>query len=69
MRPSRTIADVIMGRDWVVARTIWPFPDGWGTYNPKTHTIMDTGLSKEEAQARCDALNSSPPINEKGYTK
>jgi len=58
-RPRRTLDDMIAGRQWIIARTIWPYPDGWGTYHPSTETIMDTGLSKEEAQKRCDALNSS----------
>jgi len=58
MRPQRSLMDVIKGREWIVARTIWPFPDGYGTYNPVTQTILDTGLSKEEAQLRCDRLNA-----------
>lgn len=47
------------GKLWEVRRTIWPYKDGWGTYNPSTKTIADTGLSKEEAQERCDNLNNS----------
>ncbi len=43
---------------WEVRQTIWPYEDGWGTYCPETHTVMDTGLSKEEAQRRCDELNN-----------
>lgn len=51
---------VNMAKDdvWEVRRTIWPYPDGWGTYNPGARTVLDTGLSREEAQARCDALNA-----------
>ena len=44
---------------WEVRRTIWPYNEGWGTVNTVTKTIMDTGLpTKEEAQARADALNA-----------
>lgn len=42
---------------WEVRRTIWPYEDGWGTYCPETHTILDTGLTKEEAERRCAELN------------
>lgn len=50
-----------MGRgDWVVRRTIWPYEHGWGTYNPKTKTVLDTGLSKVEAKRRCRELNAMP---------
>jgi hypothetical protein len=42
---------------WEVRRTIWPYKDGYGTYNASTRTIADTGLSREEAQQRCDSLN------------
>jgi hypothetical protein len=46
---------------WEVRQTIWPYPDGWGTYNPFTRTVLDTGLStKEEAQRRCDEMNNAP---------
>lgn len=49
---------IFRGPDWQVRRTIWPFEDGWGTYNIKTKTILDTGLStREEAQEICDDLN------------
>ena len=42
---------------WKVRRTIWPYEDGWGVYNPKSRTVLDTGLTKEDAQRRCDELN------------
>ena len=42
---------------WEVRRTIWPYEDGWGTYCPKTSMLLDTGLSKEEAEHRCAILN------------
>jgi hypothetical protein len=42
---------------WEVRRSIWPHPDGYATYNPETKTVLDTGLSKERAQAICDEMN------------
>lgn len=57
MRVLRKARVAITGGPWVVRRTIWPFPDGWGTYNPSTKTILDTGLSKAEAETRRDRLN------------
>jgi hypothetical protein len=42
---------------WEVRRTIWPYEDGYGTFNRKTNTLLDAGLTKEEAQAACNELN------------
>lgn len=48
----------LLTRDkWEVRRTIWPYRDGWGVYNPGTRTILDTGLTKERAQHICDEMN------------
>lgn len=48
---------------WKVIRTIWPYPDGYGTYRSHRfngkRTIMDTGLSKEQAQMEAELLNKS----------
>lgn len=46
---------------WKVARTIWPYKDGWGTYKENWLTrekvIMDSGLSLLDAQAAMMELN------------
>ena len=47
----------LTGDHWEVRRTIWPFKDGYGTYHPASKTILDTGLTREQAQAACDQLN------------
>ncbi len=58
MKALKKLARAVGLDRWEVRRTIWPYPDGWGTYNPFTNTVCDTGLpTKEEAQARADALN------------
>ncbi len=44
-------------KHWIVTRTIWPYKDGYGTYDRKTHTVLDTGLTREEAQLECAVLN------------
>lgn len=54
---SELVDELVSGKKWVVRRTIWPYKDGWGTYCPSTRTVLDSGLTKEEAQARCDELN------------
>lgn len=58
---DRTMAAVVRTifpkKDWIVIKTIWPYPDGYGTYNKKTRTLLDSGLSKSEAQQACDQLN------------
>ncbi len=43
---------------WEIRQTHWPYEDGWATYCPETHMALDTGLSKEEAERRCEELNS-----------
>lgn len=42
---------------WEVRRCIWPYPEGYATYNAKKNTILDTGLDKELAQELCDMMN------------
>ena len=42
---------------WVVRKCGWPFKPGYATYNPKRRMILDTGLSKEQAQQLCAELN------------
>lgn len=48
---------IITGNWWVVRATLWPFPEGYGTYLPSKNMILDTGLTKEHAQQICDELN------------
>ena len=47
---------------WKVIRTIWPYPEGWGVYKEDffggKRTVLDTGLTKEQAQEECDKLNN-----------
>jgi len=50
---------------WEIRRTIWPYEDGWGTYCPQTHTVLDTGLDKEEAKRRCADLNEAEARSER----
>ena len=57
MKLLQRIGKRLMAGKWEVRRTIWPYKDGWGTYNPLTRTIADTGLTKPEAEARCRELN------------
>ncbi len=42
-----------------VIKTIWPYDEGWGVVikRPfKPDTIVDTGLSKEEAESRAKSV-------------
>lgn len=51
----------LLGLDWIVVETGWPFPKGYGTYHPRKNAVLDTGLfSREEAQRLCDELNARP---------
>jgi hypothetical protein len=46
---------------WMLIRTIWPYKEGYGTYRKNRLTgermVLDTGLTKEEAQYSADELN------------
>jgi len=42
---------------WKVVRTIWPYEDGYGVVSADRLIIVDTGLSKEQAQSICDQMN------------
>ena len=44
-------------KEWEVRPCTWPYPEGYATYNPSTKTVLDTGLSREQAQIICDQLN------------
>lgn len=42
---------------WRVVESGWPYPDGYATYHPASKTILDTGISREEAERRVRELN------------
>ena len=43
---------------WTVRRTIWPFPEGWGTVCDGCQTILDTGLPEWQAKECATQLNA-----------
>lgn len=47
---------------WKVCRTGWPYREGYGTYRKNwltgNMTILDTGLTKEQAKAAINELNN-----------
>lgn len=47
----------IIGNWWIVRKCEFPFPKGYATYNPAKKTILDTGLTKKQAQDICDTMN------------
>lgn len=42
---------------WEIIRTIWPYPDGWGTWCPVCQMSLDIGLTKEHAERLVLELN------------
>ena len=48
-------------KPWKVVRVGWPYGAGYGTYRPGSAcwspTVLDTGLTKKEAEAACRQLN------------
>lgn len=57
-RSLKRVVMRLLGDKWEVVRTIWPYRDGYGTYNRSRRTLLDSGLTKEHAQRNCDALNA-----------
>ncbi len=47
----------MFGFTWVVRKCGFPYAKGYATYMPAKRTILDTGLSKEHAEAICRNLN------------
>jgi hypothetical protein len=47
----------LIGNVWVVKQCCFPYPEGYTTYNHYKRTVLDTGLTKEEAKKICDELN------------
>lgn len=47
----------LSGNWWVVRRSLFPFPEGYATYNPLKDTILDTGLTKQNAIDLCKKYN------------
>jgi hypothetical protein len=42
---------------WTVRRCGWPYAEGFATYNRHRRMVLDTGLTREEAEAACNELN------------
>ena len=42
---------------WVVRRCEFPYPKGYATYLPSKKMVLDTGLTKEDAEEICRELN------------
>lgn len=44
---------------WKVGKAGWPYPEGYCTYKKSWGriTVLDTGLTKEEAKKICKELN------------
>lgn len=47
----------LIGDWWEIRVCYWPHPRGYATYNPYRKTILDTGLSREQAKEICKELN------------
>jgi len=51
----------IFNTKWKIARSVWPYLEGWGTYRKNritgSKTILDTGLTKEQAIESAKELN------------
>ena len=55
---------------WKVARTIWPYEEGWGVYQENyingERVILDTGIPKGQAEEIAKALNDGKPAYQVG---
>lgn len=56
----------ILWSKWKVAKTIWPYPEGYGVYREHLlnghREILDTGIPKERAEETAKELNSKKPV-------
>lgn len=43
--------------NWKAIKTIWPYPDGYGVYCAGCNKVVDTGLSKKQAQTIAKEMN------------
>lgn len=43
---------------WIIVRTGWPYPEGYGTWNERKSTLLDSGFTYADAKAACKELNS-----------
>ena len=59
MEIKKIIKSLIKSEPWVVRKCLFPYPEGYATYNVKTRTILDTGLTKEQAIETCRELNNN----------
>ena len=47
----------LMYDKWIAIPCRFPYPEGYATYNPSIRTILDTGLTKEQAEQICEKMN------------
>ena len=47
----------LTGNWWEVRRCGFPYDEGYGTCNIRKRIVLDTGLTKEEAEHYCRQLN------------
>ena len=48
----------LIGDWWVVRRCTWPYQEGYATFNKYKNTVLDTGITKQEAEEICKELNA-----------
>ena len=54
---ERRVGGVCQHR-WRIIRTIWPYEDGWGVYCPRCRTMLESGMSKLDAEWIAEAENA-----------
>lgn len=53
----RKILNKLVGNKWIVVETKFPYDEGYGTYNKFLNTLLDSGLTKLDAEELCKELN------------
>lgn len=59
MRALKVLAHWLFRGRWKAVPCGWPYRPGWATYCPRRSLILDTGLTREQAEAEAKALNRS----------
>jgi len=48
----------VLGHWWVPMKCGWPYPEGYCAYNKWTRTLLESGLTREQAEGVCDIMNA-----------
>jgi hypothetical protein len=63
MKLKKTLRALFVPDVWRPTRSNWPWPEGYAVQNKRRNLVLEVGLTKGEAQARCQQLNADKDPN------